>query len=291
MEIITPLTKIAWPLRGVIFDVDGTMYNTMDHTYNRQKFVYDKLGDKSKKFEKYSDDWMDRYNETYAKRNLRGIWNEFAHANWDKNEAKIWDLYNDYNEKNPVITTKKNGVDIKDVIAEIYARGSLTLNRMTRLRLAVNTTMGSESLKTLLKKSGIGGCFDTIVTYDDVLRLLVNGKIKQDEIKTKNIDFLRKLVPAHMKEYIEKPNAISSMITLNAMGLQANEVVVFEDTVNGVLSCKDIMNGARFSSVYVVGVTWGFVKNKQKLIDAGADAIMEHPKDIIPFLEMLGAFK
>lgn len=291
MQVITPINKIFQSIRGVIWDVDGTMYATMDHAYNRQKFVYENIGDKSKKFEAYSDDWMDRYNDVYAKENLKGIWNNFAYADWDNNESKIWELYDKYNIENPVSTIKMDDVDIRDVIREVYSRGKPTSNRTSRLRLAINTTMGRGSLDKLIENSGIDDCFDTIITYDDILKLAVNGKVKQEYVKIENIDALRKLIPPQMKEYLEKPNSVSNLLTLNSMGVHPNEVVVLEDTVNGIYSCKNIMYGSRPLDAYVVGVTWGFVKDKDKLIEAGADAIMEHPKEIIPFLEMLGAFK
>jgi phosphoglycolate phosphatase-like HAD superfamily hydrolase len=81
------------------------------------------------------------------------------------------------------------------------------------------------------------------------------------------------------------------MLTVNGLGVHPSEVVAFEDTTNGIHAYKNIMTAPRPQDAYVVGVTWGFVKDKQKLIDAGADAIMEHPKEIMPFLENLGAFR
>jgi len=290
MKIVTPLSEVVQPLRGVIFDVDGVTYNTMDHAYNWQKFVYDKMGDKSKNFDEYTDNWMNNYNKIYANEGIKGLYDKLSHVNWDNNENTIWKEYNSYNAKNSVTTIKKNGIDMADVINEVYFRGGASNQRMSRLRLGINTTKGRESLDGLLKKSGINNCFDTIITYDDILKILVDGKIKQNQITAENIEVLRKLIPPNMKEYIEKPNSLSSMLCANAMGVSPNEIVVFEDTINGVLAYKPVMTAPRPMSAYVVGVTWGFVKDERKLLDAGADAIINCPSEIVSILENLSAF-
>jgi phosphoglycolate phosphatase-like HAD superfamily hydrolase len=80
------------------------------------------------------------------------------------------------------------------------------------------------------------------------------------------------------------------MLAVNSMGVSPHEVIVFEDTVNGILAYKPIITAPRSVPAYVVGVTWGFVKDEQKLINAGADMIMDSPKDIVPLIEMLGGF-
>lgn len=291
MEIITPTNKIAQPLRSVIFDMDGVTYASMDFHYEWQKFIYEKMGDKNKEFGPYTDEWMDNYNEVYSERGMPALYDEISHISWKENEGEIWKQYNKYCAKNPLGTINVDGVDMKDVISETYQRGKPSPQRMTRLRLGINTTKGRKSLDKLLDKSKISNCFDTIVTYDDILRVLVNGKVKQEMINYDNIELLTKLVDPSMKHYIEKPNSLSAMLTLNALGVHPSEVVSFEDTVNGVHAYKNIMTPPRPSDAYVIGVTWGFVKDKQKLIDAGADAIMEHPSEIIPFLESLGAFR
>lgn len=291
MEIITPVTQIQQPLRSVIFDMDGVMYDSMGFHYNWQKLIYDKMGDRSKEFGEYTDDWMDNYNKIYAEKGMPALYDLISHVSWNGNEAKIWEEYNKYCQEKPLITVSFDGVDMADVISEVYNRGVASSNRMTRLRLGINTTKGRASLDKLLKKSNIDGCFDTIVTYDDILRVLVNGKIKQDCINYDNIEFLTKLVPSDMKHYIEKPNSLSAMLCINGLGVHPSEVIAFEDTTNGISAYKNIMLAPRPVDAYVVGVTWGFVKDKQKLIDVGADAILEHPREIVPFLEMLGSFK
>ncbi len=290
MEIITLTNKIQQPLRSVIFDMDGVTYASMDFHYDWQKFIHEKMGDKSKGFGEYTDEWMDNYNEVYE-RGMPSLYNEISHISWEGNEAEIWKEYLKYCEKNPLSTINVGGVDMKDVISEVYNRGAVSSNRMTRLRLGINTTKGRASLDKLLGKSGISECFDTVVTYDDILKVLVNGKIKQDKINYDDIESLTKLIPSDMKHYVEKPNSLSAMLTVNGLGVHPSEVVAFEDTVNGIYAYKNMMVAPRPADSYVVGVTWGFVKDKQKLIDAGADAIMEHPKEIIPFLESLGGFR
>lgn len=291
MEIITDTSKIEQPLRGVIFDMDGVTVDSMGHSYNWQKHIYEMLGDKSREFGAYTDDWMDNYNKIYADGGIGALYDNLSHIDWNLNESRIWEEYNKYNLENPLSTIKVGDVDMKDVIKEVYRRGSATPNRMTRLRLGVNTTKGRSSLDRILDEAEISGCFDTVVTYDDILRVLVNGKVKQENVKTEDIEYLRKFVPGNMKEYIEKPNSLSSMLTINALGVEPREIVAFEDTVNGIHAYKNIMMPPRPQDAYVVGVTWGFVKNKDTLINAGADAILEHPGEIIPFLETLGAFK
>lgn len=290
MEIINPTNKIEQPLRSVIFDMDGVTYASMDYHYNWQKFIYDKMGDKSKEFGEYTDEWMDNYNKICAEKGMPALYDEISHVEWKNNEAKIWEEYNKYCMENPLSTINIDGIDMKDVISETYARGKPSKNRMTRLRLGINTTKARKSLDKIIGRDNLDGVFDSIVTYDDVLKILVNGKIKQSEINYEDIEFLTKLVPSSMKHYIEKPNSLSSMIAINALGVHPSEVVAFEDTINGIQAYKNILVPSRPADAYVVGVTWGFVKDKQKLIDAGADAIMEHPKEIIPFLESVSSF-
>jgi FMN phosphatase YigB (HAD superfamily) len=182
--------------------MDGVTYNSMGFVYDWQKFIYGKMGDKDKEFGPYTDEWMDNYNKIYAEKGMPALYDEISHIDWNKNEAKIWEEYNNYSRENPLSTVRVDGVDLKDVISEVYERGAVSPERMTRLRLGVNTTKGRASLDKLLKKSKIDGCFDTIVTYDDILRVLVNGKVKQDQINYDNIEFLTKLVPSDMKHYM-----------------------------------------------------------------------------------------
>jgi phosphoglycolate phosphatase-like HAD superfamily hydrolase len=289
-EVITPTKEIEYPLRAVIFDIDGTIFPTMNHYYNLQKMIYDKLGDKSKEFLPYSDEWMDNYNKIYAEEGLQGIYTKISHANWDRDEAEIWRVFDKYNSEHSVSPIVQEGKSIADVIKEIYYRGRPNGKRQTRLRLGVNTTKSYASLAPLLESAKLENYFDTMITYDDILKCLVDGRAKQEDIKTKNISELRKKIPKDLTSYLEKPNALSSMLTTNSMGISPKAVIAFEDSVNGVQACKSNLNFPLSAPIYVVGVTWGFIKDKQKLIDAGADAIMHNITDIEPFIEHLGGF-
>lgn len=290
MEIITPLTEITQPLRGVIFDMDGVVFDTMGLVYNFQKILYDKLGDKSKKFSKYYDGWMDDYNKLYAEKNLRGIHGGISHVDWDKYEGEVWDLYRDYYDKNLAPTIKNDGVDMADVIKDIHYRGRPTKNRMSRLRIGINTTKGRHTLDKILENSKIDNYFDTIVTYDDILIYCADGVIKKEKIDIRDVDAIKKLVPAHMKDYLEKPNGLSSMMTINAMGMTPKDVIVFEDTSNGIMAYKPVLSLPNTTSAYVVAVTDGYVSNRNELKDAGADIILDSRKEIVPLIEMLGGF-
>jgi phosphoglycolate phosphatase-like HAD superfamily hydrolase len=132
--------------------------------------------------------------------------------------------------------------------------------------------------------------FDTIIDYDAITRSATDGKIKQDWNFTEDIEELRKIVPKNLSSFLEKPNFLSTSFALNGLNTSPRATIVFEDSINGLQSCKTCFNSPFGAPVYVVGVTWGFIKDKQKLIDAGADAIMHNITDIEPFIEHLGGF-
>jgi len=99
------------------------------------------------------------------------------------------------------------------------------------------------------------------------------------------------MLSAEATKYLEKPNSLSSNLIFSRLGVQVNEAIVLEDTPNGIQAYKPVLFPRKSQSAYVAGVTWGFEKDPQKLIDAGADIIFEHPNEIIKFFESLGAFK
>lgn len=291
MHIINPPNNNIIQLLGSIWDMDGTTLNTELHNHKWLKWAYEKYSSESTPFPEYSDAWQEHYNQVYAEGGLEGIYSIIVKTDWHKHEKEIWKDFNEYNRKNPVPTIKMDdGTDIADVIREIKRRGEMSSIRTSEHIMSINTTKSYESIESSLKANNIHFCFRDRATYDEIVWQLANGVMKKKRITTEDVEEVRKLLPKEMTKMLEKPNSLSSGIILSRMGLEYNTVFALEDTVNGTQAYKPVYLPKGSRSVYVGAVTWGFERDAYKLIKAGADVIFEHPKEIITFMEMNGAF-
>lgn len=289
MHIINQPNELIVQLLGSIWDMDGTVLDTLAHNYDWLKWAYDKYSTRSTPFPEYSQEWQEEYNRIYGEEGLEGIYTKVIYADWHKHEKEIWNDFNEYNEKNPTKTIVVDGTDIADVLREIKKRGEMSLQRTSEHILAINTTKSYKSIASSLKANGIH-FFNHRATYDSIIQLLANGVMKKKDVTTNDIEELRKLLPKELTKWLEKPNSFSSRVVLDRMGLEYNTVFALEDTASGIQAYKPVFLPKGSRNIYVAGVTWGFDKDPYKLIKAGADVIFEHPKEIITFMKMNDAF-
>ena len=140
-------------INGVVFDMDGLMFDTENLTYELQKRLFDKKGIKG-----YTLDW---YKQTVGKRSedIEGIFKTLCGADFDFQafRAECREVYKAY--------TDENGVPIKDGLFEL-----LDYLKEKGIKIALATSTTELSAKRTLKISGTLRYFDALVCADDVER-------------------------------------------------------------------------------------------------------------------------
>jgi phosphoglycolate phosphatase-like HAD superfamily hydrolase len=289
--------RVKWPLLGAIFDLDGTMIDSHDLQYDFHKYIatHPDFGD-MRRFPRKGRKFWDEYNEAYAEGGLSGLYGRYGKItpeNFDAMYPAIEDQYAVFIrnfKKSPTVNIR--GDDVADAVRTIWERGALSEKRDMRLRLAVNTTKEKRNAQALLERADIWQYFDTSVTYDDMVKYAANGEAKKRNITNipDDVKELRKFLAKDTLKSLEKPNALSSMVTLYRMGLSADRVIVFEDTPTGIYAAKNVPLPQGMEDLYVVGVTWGYEKNPAALRKAGADQIITRPSQMVEIVDSMGGF-
>ena len=290
------MPTVRWPLAGVIFDLDGTLMRTQELQYDFHKYIgLHPLFGAMDAFPEKNEEFWTHYNAAYKNGGLSGLYSRYGNItaeNFDQLYPAIEEEYATFikhSAESPTINV--DGDDIADAVRHIWERGGISDRRDTRVRLAVNTTKEKRNARALLERAGLWKYFDTSVTYDDVVKYAANGEAKKhlkefpDEVSV-----LRTFLSKDTLKSIEKPNALSTLITLYRLGLPADRVIVFEDTPAGVQSAKHIPFPHGLDDLFVIGVTWGFEKDPNVLRTAGADEIITHPSQCVDIVERLGGF-
>jgi HAD superfamily hydrolase (TIGR01509 family) len=126
-------------------------------------------------------------------------------------------------------------------------RETLKTLRKMKLKLALFTINGKNSVDHILRTFNLKRHFDAIITRDDVS--------------------------------LVKPNPVHLETALNALGVKPKEAVVVGDSVWD-------MKSARTLEVYAVGATTG-IASRLELTNAGAHCLITSPIDIVTLVEQL----
>lgn len=121
-----------------------------------------------------------------------------------------------------------------------------TLRKM-KLKLALFTVDGKNSVNYVLRAFNLKRYFDAVVTRDDVLMV--------------------------------KPNPVHLKTVLNSLKVKPKEAVVVGDSVWD-------MKSARALKVFAIGTTTGFASSRE-LTNAGANCLISSPTDILNLVEQL----
>ena len=140
-------------INGVVFDMDGLMFDTENLTYELQKQLFDKKGVKG-----YTLDW---YKQTVGKRSedIEGIFKNLCGEDFDFKafRAECREVYREY--------TDERGVPIKDGLFEL-----LDYLKEKNVKIALATSTTEPSATRTLRISGTLPYFDALVCADDVER-------------------------------------------------------------------------------------------------------------------------
>jgi len=122
-----------------------------------------------------------------------------------------------------------------------------TLKEEMKLKLALFTVNGRNSVNHILQTFNLKQYFDAVVTRDDVSMV--------------------------------KPNPIHLKATLDSLKVKPKETIVVGDSIWDVKS-------ARALKVFAVGITTG-IASPHELANSGANCLISSPTDIIPLLNQL----
>jgi HAD superfamily hydrolase (TIGR01509 family) len=126
-------------------------------------------------------------------------------------------------------------------------REALKALRKMKLKLALFTVNGKNSVNHILRTFNLKRYFDAVITRDDVLKV--------------------------------KPNLVHLKAALDALGIKAKEAIVVGDSVWD-------MKSARALKVFAVGTTTG-VASPHELTNSGANCLISSPTDIITLIKQL----
>lgn len=135
------------------------------------------------------------------------------------------------------------------------------------------------------------GCTNKTKTYDGILELLETlhlKNIKLSVLSNKEDSLTKKvatsLLPDYVyptiglkEEHLKKPNPEVLLNICNTLKVKPEESIYVGDTNVDIKVAKN-------ANMLAVGVSWGF-RDKQELITAGANYILETPKDLVNLLE------
>lgn len=279
------------PLKAAIFDMDGTVFDTQGPQYGFHKYCAETWGTHDpthNPFPKNNRTFWKKYNKAYKEGGLKKLYGRYG-LDWDVCEGAITRAYVGWNEEHTAEPFTFDGYSTADAIQEIFMRGSPSRQRRTRLRIGISTTKEEDALDPLLEKAGIEHCIDSKVTRDDVVRHCASmAGIENASIY--DMSYLMGVVPSEVAKHMEKPNGMATMLSLLRLGSNAGNTIVFEDTTVGIHACKNVlMPDATLADVYVVGVNWGF-EDEKTLLAAGANQIINHPKQMVDIIEERGGF-
>lgn len=126
-------------------------------------------------------------------------------------------------------------------------REALKALKKMKLKLALFTVNGKNSVNHILRTFNLKRYFDAVITRDDVLMV--------------------------------KPNPVHLKTALNALKVKPKEAVVVGDSVWDMKSAQTL-------KVFAIGATTG-IASPQELTNAGAHCIISSPTDIITVIEQL----
>jgi phosphoglycolate phosphatase-like HAD superfamily hydrolase len=258
-------------LKGIAFDYDGTIGQTMERQFEWFKF-WAQMNHKQLPFDKLSD-FIPFYNHHCGRTGgVQNVYDEFdLPCNMNDREHPVWAAYEAYKESQPAAFYPR----MKDTILKIWELGHLTKDplRNRRLRLAINTTNTWKSIYSSLKSEGVLHCFDGFIT-EEVLRAY-HGAGQPDSIK--------------------KPSKISLAMVLGLIDSEGDTTLHIGDTLHDLAASQKVvlLNPQRPETLLTVGAAWGY-EGRSKLEEgvevangtrAYFNYIIDSPEQLIPIVE------
>ncbi len=284
MKLITSGFYLERPLAGVIFDMDGVVLDTFGDQHEWLGTQATKFNPNAE-FPLYDEEFRKRYNHGYKTGSYPGIYEEFG-IDFEAHSTDIWAAFNAFYANRITPTCKVGNDDVADVIKNLFVNGAPSKERATRLRLAINTTKGHDNIYPSLTEAGIWECFDTVTEDDDIIEWAGDSMRKKNG-DYKSVEEMRKDVPEGISRVLGKPGSLTGFLTMQKLGANPKSVIVLEDTASGIKTYKPLKTLNGYENVYVAGVSWGF-DEVPDLIDAGADAILDSPGEILDLVQRLG---
>ncbi len=220
-------------IKAVIFDLDGTIADfNLDYKASRAEIIHFLV---SEGFPRSLFSLNDNLFEILSKVEIF-MKNHRRETQTDNVKRSVFSIAEKYEMEAARTTRLIPGI-----------RETLKTLRKMKLKLALFTVNGKDSVNHILRTFDLKQYFDATVTRDDVSMV--------------------------------KPNPVHLETALDALGVKPREAVVVGDSVWD-------MKSARTLNVYAIGTTTG-IASRLELTNAGAHCLITSPLDIVTLVEQL----
>jgi phosphoglycolate phosphatase-like HAD superfamily hydrolase len=256
-------------IRGIIFDYDGTIAQTLEIQERWLRF-WSQENKKVWPFQNYNE-FRDFYNREADIGNFPQVYRALELPYGDERDHPVWAAYNHFRRENP----PQLYPGIRECLHQLFEWGNLSDDprNNTRVKIGLNTTNTWKSVGHQLRTFGLLGYFDSKIT-EEVLREAGGGN------PTK----------------LYKPSTASTVMLLNLLGTKGSETVHVGDTLSDLLCAHQVTRkeGESPENLVTIGVTYGF--EGRKVLERGAetprgkiyfDHLVDHPEEIFPLLKSL----
>lgn len=173
------------------------------------------------------------------------------------------------------------GNGARKLVSRAVHKGGITDNGVIgEVLLDYNEAYDSDPLPHTFPYEGITELIDTLYKSGVKLGVVTN---KPDPTAKKLIEHFFKgkftVVSGGRAGIDLKPDPKEAKAVLSCMGGDPSECAFVGDT------SVDIYTGKNMEAAMSVGVSWGF-RDRAELIDAGADAVIDHPSELLSLFEV-----
>lgn len=256
-------------IKGIIFDYDGTIAQTLERQERWLKH-WTEVNGKSWLFHDYHQ-FRQFYTQQYREGGLEQVYHAlnlpFA---WDKSH-RVWGAYDWFKTQDTILLYP----GIREAIQEI-SRLNLypASDKSTKLRIGLNSSNTWRSIGPELLWFGLIDYFDSFVT-EETLRKEGDGNLSK----------------------LNKPSTASVALMLKKLGIRAKETIHIGDTLVDLCASHQVQVNERDQpeNLITIGVSYGFeereVLEQGVIIPSGErvyfDTIVDRPNEIVPEVKKL----
>ncbi|NQU98522.1 HAD family hydrolase [Candidatus Woesearchaeota archaeon] len=159
------------PLRGIIFDVDGGIIESMPDQLEWLRHCCEDLFGIDFQYDVLDVRFQNDYNDAHRK-GMPALYQHFG-INYEQNKDLLWEHYIEWKKthERPVVP------EMAKAIKEIYAFSRINGNNVGMM---INTTNNISSYESVLNEAGVLDCMGFVIDYEYLKKFNAEDRIKPD---------------------------------------------------------------------------------------------------------------